>query len=308
MQLGRKDFLKVFGAGTGAALLYGATSQNRELQASSAFIPSKGAKAMLYDASKCVGCRACQNACKRWNRCPPEPRGYGNLYDNPSHLSAKTWTLIQAKKTRLDSREEQLVCKYQCMHCTEAACVKVCPTHALQHHELGFVSYNPDKCSGCGYCTEFCPFHVPRLSGNQLTGQERMQKCTFCENRVVKGLLPACVDACPAGALLFEDRDELVKEGKNRVNSLNKTYPNATFYGENELGGLHVMYVLKDSPETYILPADPRMPAEAIAWKDVIQPLGWAVGGLTILGLGLNYLVAREAKRARELPGREKEE
>ncbi len=81
-------------------------------------------------------------------------------------------------------------------------------------------------------------------------------------------------------------------------------YPNASLYGEKELGGLHVMYVLNDTPDKYRLPVDPKFPATAIAWKDVIQPLGWAVGGLTILGLALNYIIAREAKMTKSLPGK----
>jgi len=183
------------------------------------------------------------------------------------------------------------------MHCTDAACVKVCPTNALSYHEMGFVTYNQDLCSGCGYCGEFCPFHVPHLEGNTLTGLQRMQKCTFCADRVTKDRKPACVEACPAGAILFGDRDELIAEGQKRTSELKSTYPNATFYGENELGGLHVMYVLKESPAVYELPPDPQVPAAATAWQDVLQPLGWAVGGLAIVGLGLNYLVARASAK-----------
>ena len=112
-----------------------------------------------------------------------------------------------------------------------------------------------------------------------------------------------CVKTCPTKALKFDNRTTLVSEGVQRVNALkSKGYSNAYLYGANELGGLHVMYVLDDSPETYGLPADPQVSAATIAWQSVIQPLGWALGGLTLLGLGLNYMVARQAKVNEEQP------
>lgn len=307
MQISRRDFVKGVGVSVGAGLLLESINTKKALAATSNNPAGNNQKAMLYDSAKCVGCRACQTACRRWNGLPAESIGYGDIYDNPAVLSAQTWTLIKARELSTNGENDLLLCKYQCMHCTEAACVKVCPTHALTHHPLGFVAYDEGKCSGCGYCTEFCPFQVPQLAGNMVTGVRRMHKCTFCQDRVPEGRQTACAEACPAGAILFGDRYELIGEGRNRVELMKNTYPNAILYGENELGGLHVMYVLKASPETYILPADPRIPAAATAWKDVIQPLGLAVGGLTILGLGLNYLVARKAMRARELPSREKE-
>jgi len=198
------------------------------------------------------------------------------------------------------------------MHCTDAACVKVCPTGALFHHELGFVAYDKDLCSGCGYCVDFCPFRVPRSDRNLITGMAKMDKCTFCTtpglDRIAEGWEPACVRACPTYALTYCERDQLVAEGNKRVNALKTSgYANARLYGDKELGGLHVIYILDDSPEVYKLPMAPQVPATAIAWQDVIQPLGWAVGGLTLIGLGLNYIIAREAKITRDLPGGRKE-
>jgi len=136
-----------------------------------------------------------------------------------------------------------------------------------------------------------------------------MDKCTFCTtpglDRIAEGWEPACVKTCPTNALEYDDRNELVAEGKKRVQALKaKGYSNAYFYGDKELDGLHVMYVLDDSPEVYGLPANPQISAATIAWQDVIQPLGWALGGLTLVGLGINYLVAREAKLTKELPGK----
>ena len=195
------------------------------------------------------------------------------------------------------------------MHCTDAACVKVCPTGALYHNELGFVAYDKDICSGCGYCADFCPFNVPRSDRNWATGVAKMDKCTLCTtpglDRIAQSWEPACVKTCPTDALIYSDRSKLVADGRKRVQALKaKGNSNAYLYGEKEVGGLHVMYVLADSPDVYGLPVNPQVPAAAIAWQDVIQPLGWAVGGLTLVGLGINYLVAREAKITQELPGK----
>ena len=184
------------------------------------------------------------------------------------------------------------------MHCTDAGCVKVCPTGALYHNEAGFVGYNKDLCSGCGYCIDACPFHVPRSDRNILTGVAVMDKCTLCTtaglNRIVEGYEPSCVKTCPPNALEYGDRSSLLAEGKKRVATLqSKGMTNANLYGENELDGLHVMYVLEDSPDIYGLPLNPKVSATTTVWQNVVQPLGWAVGGVTVLGLGLNYLVAR---------------
>lgn len=299
MQVNRRDFIKAVGIGAGAVA---GLSVSQPALAASNSGNSQG-KAMLYDSSKCVGCRACQTACKEWNNMPAESTGYDGIYDNPRSLSAETWTLIKARDITVQGEKDVLLCKYQCMHCTEAACVKVCPTHALHYHPLGFVAYDKDICSGCGYCTEFCPFQVPHLEGSTLTGLQKAQKCTFCQDRVPDGRPTACAEACPAGAILFGDRQELIAEGQKRVESMKSRYPKSTLYGANELGGLHVLYVLKESPSIYQFPEYPEFPPVATAWQDIIQPLGCAVGGLTILGLGLNYVIAREAKHLHELPG-----
>jgi len=277
-------------------------------------------KAILYDASRCTACRGCQAACKQWNENDEVvptlenevPAHNWGSYENPPDLSPQTWLKIEFRELEAGGKVRWLFNRRACMHCTDAACVKVCPSGALYHHELGFVAYNKDICTGCGYCADFCPFTVPRSNRNLVTGIAKMDKCTFCTtpglDRIAEGWEPACVKTCPTDALIYGNRDDLLAEGKKRVDALKaKGYTNAYLYGEKELEGLHIMYVLDDSPEVYGLPVEPQVPAAAIAWKDVIQPLGWAVGGLTLIGLGLDYLVAREAKLTRELPGKKEE-
>ncbi|MFC2033038.1 4Fe-4S dicluster domain-containing protein [Chloroflexota bacterium] len=263
-------------------------------------------KAILFDATRCTACRGCQVSCKQWNEndeyIPIVENGVQSVnrgsYENPADLSPSTWLKIEFREVEAGGQVQWLFTRRSCMHCTDASCVKVCPTGALYHNELGFVAYNKDICSGCGYCIEFCPFDVPRSDRNILTGAAKMDKCTLCTtpglNRITEGWEPACVKTCPTNALIFGDRSNLVADGKTRVaNLISKGWTNATLYGENELGGLHVMYVLNDRPDVYGLNENPQVPATAVAWKDVVQPVGLAVGGAAIVGLGLNYLVAR---------------
>jgi len=267
------------------------------------------AKAMLIDVSKCIGCRACQVACKQWHELPAEETTNRGTYENPPDLSADTWTKVIFKEYGDNGTLRWLFRKEQCMHCTDPACVNVCPTGALQRHpSLGFIVYNRHRCSGCGYCVEFCPFLIPRMDkeSNKLLGSGRMGgKCDFCFDRVSNGLEPACAKACPTGAIKFGERDDLIREGKEKVAELQKTHPNANFYGEHELGGLHMMYVLDEHPEVYDLPADPEMPAAATSlhvekWTGVGLGLLAGAGMLGAAMLARARMIAEEKKNGKE--------
>jgi formate dehydrogenase iron-sulfur subunit len=185
--------------------------------------------AVLYDATMCVGCRACEAACKEWNKLPPEP-------EPPSGLTPYTWTLIkQYREGPVESFR-----KYQCMHCEHPACVSACPVQALYKLEKGPVVYDSKKCIGCRYCMVACPFHVPRIDWNKALPV--ITKCTFCADRIADGLMPACVDACPVGALTFGTREQILKEARARI----KQHPDRYIdhiYGETEAGGTSWMYI-----------------------------------------------------------------
>jgi len=291
MELNRRDFLKASAGAAGLLLLQPpALALAKESQ-------TQEDVAMLVDVTKCVSCWWCYAACKNYNKLPetikPDP-------EQPPPLSSDVWTTLKPIKKGSEWHSRKLACN----HCTDAACVEVCPTGALSYNKLGFVQYDKEKCSGCGYCAEFCPFGVPQLESNKVSGAAVMDKCTFCKDRVTNGEQPACAAACPTGAIKFGKRDELVKEGRERVATLDKANANAVFYGDKELGGLHVMYVLDDVPEVYSLPTDPEVPPAALV-RDVLRWVGVGAAVAVIAGFGFNYIVSREAKMTNELPGEE---
>ncbi len=253
------------------------------------------AVAMLLDLSKCTACRGCQAACKQWNDLPAVKTENWGSYQNPKDLSYDTYTLIHFDEhERDDGSLAWLFWNQRCLHCTDAACVDVCPTAALAYNEMGFVSFEPDKCNGCGYCTQFCPFGIPRLGGvNVINGEAESSKCTFCQDRTTNGLTPACAEACPTGAILFGDRSALIAQGKERVEALKaKGRADARLYGETELGGLHQMYVLEENASIYGLPEDPKYPAGATL-RNIIKPLGNVAIGAALVGSVAAFFITR---------------
>ena len=281
MEPGRRSFLKA-SAGAAAGLIL---SRGAEFGDVAEAAPSEADRAMLVDVTKCISCWWCYAACKKYNNLPettrPDP-------EKPPRLSPDVWTTLKPVKRGTEWHSSKLACS----HCTDAVCVEVCPTGALSHNSMGFVQYDRDKCCGCGYCAEFCPFGVPQLGSESVAGVAVMDKCTFCRDRVTNGEQPACAEACPTGAIRFGERSELVQEGRERATILQQTNPNAMFYGDKELGGLHVVYVLDDSPEVYGLPADPQIPP-AVTVRDLLKWVGVGAVALAVAGLGLNYLIAR---------------
>lgn len=257
---------------------------------------------ILYDSSKCTGCRACQVSCKQWNDLPGERTKNWGSYENPRDLSPTTFSRVKFIEADMAGASRMLYLNQACMHCTDAACVKVCPTGALSHHSSGAVTFDRQKCNGCGYCTQFCAFHVPRLDGNIMTGAGKSSKCDLCQDRITNGLPPACVKTCPTGALGFAPRAELVARGRQRVEFLKASgQPRANLYGDTMLLGLHRMYVLTEPPEVYGLPTDPRTPALAGIWQEFVQPAAEGSFVLGILGTALAFVIARRNIRMQDV-------
>ena len=236
--------------------------------------------AALVDTTRCMGCRACQVACKQWNQLPSEKTRFRGTYENPPSLSAVTWTKIQFFESS-NGKQEWRFRKQQCFHCDKASCVTVCPTGAAKELPNGIVIIDQSLCTGCKYCVEACPFQTPKFS--EKTGTAI--KCRFCWDRVSNGLGPACVKACPTGALFFGRREDVLREAKARAEKVK----GAKIYGENELGGLGWIYLVDVEDLAQIgMIKDPKPATKGIFGK-------WLAGvipGVAIL-TGLGWLFKR---------------
>lgn len=197
-------------------------------------------KAVLVDLIRCIGCRGCQVACKSWNDKNAEQTVNLGFYDNPPTLSSDTWTIIRFTELEYENSFHFVFHKIQCMHCQQPACVSVCTVGALTKTADGPVTYDRDKCIGCRYCQYACPFGVPKFDWNQRFSL--ISKCNFCADRLAMGLEPACVKVCPADALVYGERDELVTEARHRIAARPKKYINHV-YGEDEIGGTSFLYL-----------------------------------------------------------------
>ncbi len=256
-------------------------------------------KAILFDSSLCIACRGCQSACKQWNGLGSEETRNSGTYENPPDLTSDTWVKIKFKELETSDSIDWIFTRQSCMHCTDAACVSVCSGKALKHHPDGFVIHSRDKCVGCAYCVEACPFDVPRMSGSSITGIRKMEKCTFCRDRVDNQYEPACVKTCPTGALLYGERDKLVSIGRDSTDQIRERYPDASLYGAGELGGLHAMYVIPHKPEVHGLPAAPKVSSTV----GIHQFVRWAGVGAASVGfvlIGVNFIASR-ARNLRQL-------
>lgn len=255
----------------------------------------KKGKAILVDVSLCIGCKACQLACKEWHQLPAtEFEKVPGTYQNPADRSVNTLMLMKFTEQYDESTGmmDWLIHKDQCMHCSEAPCVEVCPSHALFTHVDGFVGFESEKCIGCTYCSKACPFDIPRYETDSLTGNKRMNKCDFCQDRVTNGEMPACVRTCPTNCLEYDNFEEVVEKAHNRVAQIKDRFPNANVYGDKIMGGTHYIYVLTEKPETYGFPAQPKT-NELIAFrKDVLKPATKLFMGATAVGLLTNFIVS----------------
>lgn len=196
--------------------------------------------AMLIDLTRCIGCRACQAACKQWNDLPAESTENWGSYENPPRRSAKTWTTVTFNEVDQDGQFAWVFAKRQCMHCEEPACASACIVGALRKTADGAVVYDDHKCIGCRYCMVACPFNVPTFEWDKPVPYIR--KCTFCTDRLAAGMEPACAKACPTEAILFGEREALLQEAHTRIKANPAQYVNHV-YGENEVGGTSILYL-----------------------------------------------------------------
>ena len=231
-KINRRGFLKAAAAGVCSAVLGTVTAR-----AANEDPTHEDSIGMLYDATKCVGCNACTNACRQWNGTQPETSTIG-IYDMPTELSADTWTLIQLYDDEYSDTYSFV--KRQCMHCLDPACVSGCPVKALQKTASGPVTYDAARCIGCRYCMYTCPFHVPRFEWDEVIPV--VTKCTLCADRLADGKGTACAEICPTGALIWGRRADLVAEAERRLEDNPKRYVDY-IYGKEDAGGTSVLYL-----------------------------------------------------------------
>jgi formate dehydrogenase beta subunit len=222
-------------------------------------VPAADAVGLLYDATLCIGCKACMVACNEANGLPPDTGATpAALYHEPLDLSARAKTVI---KLYANGDRHSFV-KAQCLHCVDPACTSACMLGALKKRQFGIVTYDPDLCIGCRYCEVACPFNVPKFEWAKAS--PKIVKCELCAHRLAAGKEPACTDACPRNAVIFGKRSELLQEAKRRIAENPSRYV-PKVYGETDGGGTQVLYLSSVPFESLGLPALGDEPAPQLA-------------------------------------------
>ncbi|MGH2736947.1 MAG: 4Fe-4S dicluster domain-containing protein, partial [Actinomycetota bacterium] len=219
----------------------------------------------------CIGCKACEVACKQWNQLPDDGLNFtGMSYDNTGALGASTWRHVAFVERPVPlegqitgfGRFSWLMMSDVCKHCVKAGCLEACPTGAIVRTEFDSVFVQPDVCNGCGYCVVACPFGV--IDRNEHDG--RAWKCTLCYDRQKDGMTPACAMACPTESIVFGELEELKERATRRVEELQaRGVGDAYLYGmeaarQPGTEGLNAFFLLVDEPEVYNLPPEPAAP------------------------------------------------
>lgn len=317
MSIKRRDFLKGAVGGGAAASIPITVKARGNLD-----VPPK-AVGMLYDATLCIGCKACMVGCKEANGMPVENADQSPIWDTPDDTSGKTLNIIKVYRNGTAEAKDREIdgfsfVKRHCLHCVDPGCISVCPTTAMRKHpETGVVTHHPEACIGCRYCVWACPYNVPKWDFEDAFGQ--IQKCQFCEHRLAEGKLPACVESCPTGASLFGTREELLQEAHRRLQlepGSTYAYPRNTLddpdrheaivpqyidrvYGETQGGGTQVMVLagvpfdkldFPDIPERSFASLSETI--QSTIYKGMIAPLA-------LLG-GLMFVTRRTLKKGDE--------
>lgn len=284
--LSRRGFLKTAGAvGVVNLFPHSARAQGGPVSKGEVF-------STLVDLTRCIGCRSCMRACKSANRLPgsQEAMDISHL-DQRQELTFDIWTVVN-REGKGDALRHV---KQQCMHCLEPACVSVCPVAALDQTPQGPIIYRASRCIGCRYCMIACPFDVPRFEWNNgLTPV--IGKCQFCaQERLFRGLNPACTESCPTGALKFGKRSDLLSEAHARIKSRPDRYVDHVF-GEEEVGGTSWLYI-SDVPfaEVNFKKGLPKRPMPSLTW-DVVSYIPALVAVLASLFGMVAYKLSKHEK------------
>jgi formate dehydrogenase iron-sulfur subunit len=254
-------------------------------------------KAILYDATLCVGCRLCEQACAERNKLP---------YDD---TIASQETLSDHKLTTIVTRGDKFM-RRLCMNCLDPACASVCPVGALRKTIDGPVTYEESRCMGCRYCMLACPFSVPKYEWGKVL--PRVRKCDMCADRVAAGRLTACAEACPTGATKFGERDELISEAKDRIAKAPDQYLKQ-IYGLEEVGGTSTLLLFSVPFESFGLHT-PSEPLPLLTYRvlshipDLVSMGGVLLGGVWWITHRREEVAAFEAEERRAPGNKNKKE
>src|SRR5210317_1826419 len=238
MSISRRRFLGWLGAAG-----FGSTLGNTARAASNKhFDGYPNSNGVLFDNTRCIGCRKCEEGCNRVNELPEPDRPFSDLslLDAKRRTTAKSYTVVNRYDDTV-SEKGLLYTKFQCNHCLEPACASACFVRAFTKTKTGAVVYDASVCVGCRYCMIACPFEIPTYEYDNAFSP-RVMKCTMCFPRISKGLLPGCVEACPTEALTYGRREDLLTIGRERIRKFPDRYVNH-IYGENEMGGTSWLYL-----------------------------------------------------------------
>jgi len=234
MDVNRRDVLKALMGGSAVAAVVATGVPVAKAGKLESFEVTPDALGLMYDATKCIGCRACMPACQNANGLKPDTGGSGGLYMQPDSLNAHTKNLITLY-TAADGHERSFM-KKQCMHCVDPACVSGCPMEALHKEPHGVVGWNPTLCIGCRYCQVACPFNVPKFEWDKVN--PKIVKCELCRHIVgTSATEPACTKVCPTHAVIYGKRTDLLAEAHRRIKEKPGFYFEDRVYGEFEAGG-----------------------------------------------------------------------
>jgi Fe-S-cluster-containing dehydrogenase component len=239
MGVTRRKFLSWIGAAAGSSAML---RRNASAASNKHFEGYPGSYGVLHDITRCIGCRKCEKACNSVNALPPPPKPFDDLtvLERKRRTDSKTYTVVNCFRQTGEDRPPVYV-KKQCNHCLEPACASVCFVKAFKKNKTGAVTYNADLCVGCRYCMVACPFNIPAYEYDEAF-TPRVMKCTLCQPRIEKGLLPGCVESCPKEALTFGPRERLIKDARRRIEKYPGRYVDH-IYGESEMGGTSWLYL-----------------------------------------------------------------
>jgi len=246
----------------------------------------------LVDIDLCIGCKACEIACKEWNDLEVEETHNFGSYQSHEDLTASTWDLMRFNEVDLDDGGlAWLIRKDSCLHCEEPGCLLACPAPgAIVQYENGIVDFDQDKCIGCQYCVSGCPFDIPRFDSKT----KKVYKCTMCVERVSNAMEPACVKACPTGSIRFGTKEDMVLYGEEKVGKLkDRGFDDALLYDPEGVKGVHMMYVVPrgEMLDEYGLPDDPTVKgASFFPLMSVLRKLGSLATWVGLIGAGLFFL------------------